>query len=445
MRGLQRGASYIPLIIVIVLLLAAVVWAYAKTAEVDDLRKQLNVAEEKMNVEQGRRTALSTYLVQKIAPLAGFAIDVNSTDPPAEYATDYRKMDQFIKTHLSEMKDKFVRTFPVNAYTVADDGGIKRESSGETVTIVYIEPGNIPSETTVEGLYMHMVSAMDRMLIDINRLVQEIDRLNQTAVAADTAYKNTLGEKDTTIAQKAKDYNDLQASAATREQELSANVNQLQDRVREAENALEQEQKARKDEVVGLRGELQKAAQDVVKAKDRRVERDFPIGPDGEVLAVTDTQDIVVLNRGKDKHMMAGLTFDVYDYVKGALQRKKGTVVVIEVLANTCRARVVEHLNAMVPIVSGDLFESIAYNPNEEMHFFLLGRFEKYGKSDAARRLGELGAVVDKDVGVETDFLVIGAPENEEENLRDSEVYKRAMELGVKVLTEAQLSQFLLY
>jgi NAD-dependent DNA ligase len=290
-----------------------------------------------------------------------------------------------------------------------------------------------------------MSSAMERMLNDINRLVIEIDRLNQAAAAAKTAFDNTIADKDSTIASKTKDFNDLQASAATREQELNGTINNLQLKVRESENALEEEKKARKTEVTGLKAELTKAAQDVVKAKDRKLEREVPIGPDGEVLAVTDAQDMVVLNRGKDKHMMAGLTFDVYEYVKGAVARKKAVVVVIGVDATTSRARVLELLNPMVPIVKGDLFESVAYNPNEQIHFFLLGRFEKYGKSDAAKRLTDLGAKVDTDVTVDTDFLVLGQPEAEDQNLRDTDAYKHAVELGVKILTEAQLSQFLLY
>jgi hypothetical protein len=445
MRGLQRGASYVPLIIVIVLLLFAVVWAYAKTSEVDHLKMELNRKTDEHSKELDRRTKLSTYLVQKVAPVTGFAIEAGSQDPPAEYATDTRKMDQFIRRNLTDLRDKYFREFPMSAYSVDERGGIKKEASGDKVKIVYIEPGNIPSETTLEFLYVNMASAMDRMLVDITRFVTEIDRLNQAAAAARTVYDNTIAEKDSTIAQKTRDYNDLQSRSATREQELSANVNQLQDRVRESENALETEQKARRDEVAGLRSELQKAAQDVVKAKDRKFDREVPVGPDGEVLAVTDAQDIVVLNRGKDKHMMVGLNFDVYDFVKGSLRRKKGTVVVIDVGANTARARVIDRMNPMVPLVQGDLFESISYNPEEQIHFFLLGRFDKFGKSDAARRLGELGALVDKSVGVETDFLVIGSPETEEENLRESDEYRRAVELGVKVITEAQLSQFLNY
>jgi len=49
--------------------------------------------------------------------------------------------------------------------------------------------------------------------------VTDIDRLNQAAAAQKTAFENTIADKDTTIAAKTKDYNDLQASAAAREQE----------------------------------------------------------------------------------------------------------------------------------------------------------------------------------------------------------------------------------
>ena len=61
------------------------------------------------------------------------------------------------------------------------------------------------------------------------------------------------------------------------------------------------------------------------------------------------------------------------------------------------------------------------------------------------KRLEQLGAMVDPRVGIETHYLVLGAPESEDENLRDSDAYKQAVELGVKVITEAQLETFMNY
>ena len=75
----------------------------------------------------------------------------------------------------------------------------------------------------------------------------------------------------------------------------------------------------------------------------------------------------------------------------------------------------------------------------------LIGRFKKYGRSDAAKRLEQLGQNVDKSVGITTNYLVIGAPENEDDNLEDTDDYRRAKELGIRVITEKQLSTFLLY
>jgi len=197
--------------------------------------------------------------------------------------------------------------------------------------------------------------------------------------------------------------------------------------------------------VADLRNKVLAGEQDVRKAKKLKDMREKPIGPDGEILAASDTGGIVVLNRGKDMHMIPGLTFTVFNYGKGAVKVGKGAILVLEVGECTSKARIIETVNPMRPIVEGDLFESKAYNPGEVMHFYLLGRFKKYGRSDAAKRLEQLGAKVDSRVGIETHYLVMGAPESEDESLRDSDAYKQAVELGVKVITEAQLASFMNY
>ena len=46
---------------------------------------------------------------------------------------------------------------------------------------------------------------------------------------------------------------------------------------------------------------------------------------------------------------------------------------------------------------------------------------------------------------IDTNYLVMGAPTTEDENLRDTDAYKHADELGIAVITEAQLQMFLRY
>ena len=156
-------------------------------------------------------------------------------------------------------------------------------------------------------------------------------------------------------------------------------------------------------------------------------------------------QGIAVIDRGKADHLQPGLTFDVYNLGKGAVKVYKGVITVLDVDADTAKVRIVSTTNPMNPIVQGDMIESLTYNPGEKLNFVLIGRFKKYGRSDAAKRLEQLGQGIQSNVGISTDFLVVGAPETEDENLEDTDDYRRAKELGIRVITEKQLSTFLLY
>ncbi len=450
MRRLERGASYVPLIIVIVLLIVAVFWAWIKTDESEQLLKQNRTLQAELEVKTDLASARGSYLLQNLSPEVGFAVvDGVSVDRqgkviPSEYGSDYLKVENFVVTKINDLKERYKRTFDKGIYTEDSNGGFARED-GDKIEVRYVRVANMPSEATLEELYGLMDGAMQRMLADVSRYVALVQQEKQRFDAQKTEFDNTIADKDTTISDKGRDYETLRQSAASRDEELSNEIRTLQDQVREAEEKYDVEVKARRDEVSGLRNQLLAAEQDVRKAKRLKDMRERPIGPDGEILAATDAGGLVVLNRGKDAHMIPGLTFTVFNYGKGAVKVGKGAIVVIEVGKSTSTARIVETVNRMRPIVEGDLFESAAYNPNEVMHFYLLGRFKKYGRSDAAKRLEQLGAAVDPRVGIETHYLVLGAPETEDENLRDTDAYKQAIELGVKVITEAQLGTFMNY
>lgn len=284
MRRQEHGASYIPLIVVIVLLLIAVAWAWVKTDEVSQAKKELNQKAAEFATLQTKMTGLTNYLKNRLLSPVGFAFESDKKEEVAQYAPDVEKIKNFLTQSLRNLRDKYYMEFKVSTYTVAEDGGFKLDpSNDQTIRVVYAEPGSIPAETSLESLYNYMDSAMGRMLNDIKRLAEVINTQQLAAAEAKTGYENTLKEKDDTIAARLKDYTDLQASAAKREQDLTATINGLRDEVRKAADDLEQEKTARKTEVSGLKTELTKAAQDVVKAKDRKLERELPIGPDGEV------------------------------------------------------------------------------------------------------------------------------------------------------------------
>jgi NAD-dependent DNA ligase len=175
------------------------------------------------------------------------------------------------------------------------------------------------------------------------------------------------------------------------------------------------------------------------------VQRDAPIlteGPDGEVIIADN--GVAIVNRGKTAWLMPGTIFDVLGRAKGGATYKKGSIKVTNCDDETARAAIVEE-NPRDPITKGDLIQSPIYSPNRQLHFVLIGDFKKMGRSQAEAVLGKLGAKVDAKVSSETNYLVVGAPAAGQESLDDTEAVKTAKDLGIKMITEEQLSWFCRY
>lgn len=443
MRRLERGASYIPLIIVLVLLVVAVVWAYVKTDESDQLRAQLMQAEQKSEqFDESRRKTL-IYL-QDVARVTGFGIETPTEDMIVDYRVDHTAIQNFVAQAVRDLETKYIRQFPTNVYTFAEDGGIRREESDGKVTVGYLAMGSVPSELTLQSLYQYMESAMQRMLADVTRLVNDRSRQESEFARIRRGFEDTIRDKDATIARLQEEKNAVETAKAQMEQAKNQEISDAEDRARGAEEALAQAEAAHRTAVQEMSAQISGLENSVQRLKVRQGAREQPIGPDGEVLSVTADMGLAFINRGKSDHLLPGTTFDVYTLGKGAQKVAKGSIVILDVEENRARARILDLADPSRPIVQGDLIESLTYNPGEQLHFHFLGRTRKYGKSDAMARVRQLGQAVDATVGIDTDYLVLGEPEGDED-LRETEAYKRAQELGVRVITEAQLSQFLNY
>jgi NAD-dependent DNA ligase len=446
MRRLERGASYVPLIIVVVLLIVAVVWAYTKHDEADQLQKKVRDLEAQAVKERNAKADAEAYLT-KLGRVVGFQIQTNDPDAGkfVSYGADVDAIGNFLRESISALKDKYTRTFPQHIYTFDDDGGIRFSAEGDKVTVGYIPLGQIPSDTSLELLYSSMQIAMTRMLNDITRYVKATAD-KQTEIDTKTnEFRTTLETKDSTIADLRDQYNTLQSNAATAERGLRDQIATLNDQVRAAEDKADSVGKEKRELEADMKNQILALKQDIRRLKQRKEMVEKPIGPDGKVLSVSEDQGIVVINRGKDHHLQAQTTFDVYTYGKGAQKVYKGTIIVLDVDDYVAKARVLMVNDPMRPLTAGDEIESLTYNPNEKLNFVLIGRFHKYGRSDAKRRLEDLGLGVSENVTIETDYLVLGTPDREDENLRDTDDYKRAQELGIRIITEEQLSTFLRY
>ena len=446
MRRLERGASYVPLIIVVVLLIVTIVWAYIKHDEADNLGKQLVTAKAKQEAEADRRTKIAGYL-NELSELVGFDLtEPNEAEGKLQaYKIDRDNIDKFIKDRFEELK-ALKRDFPEGIYDFSNaDGGKIERTEGGMVTVRYLEPGRIPSEGTLEGLYALMRSGMDKMLVDLNGMFTVLKDAKGTAQTDLEGKDSTIGEKEAEIQRITNERNSLQASRIQLESDLKAQISGLEDAKRALEVELDGARKDSREKITDLNNEIAALRQNIIKLKQLKKMVEEPIGPDGEILAVAEGQSIAVINRGKFHHLRPGLTFDVYSLGKGAVKVYKGIITVLDVDTHSAKVRIVETKSPMNPIVKGDLIESLAYNPDQKLNFVLLGRFQQYGRSDAMKRLEQIGQGVQKHVDIFTNYLVLGAPNNEDSSLEDSDDYRRAKELGIRIITEKQLSTFLLY
>ncbi|MHC4861363.1 MAG: hypothetical protein ACYTDY_14865, partial [Planctomycetota bacterium] len=309
MRRLERGATYVPLIIVIVLLIVAVIWAWVKTTEAEDLLKRKTELELDVNTlrEQASETALRH---KKILEAAGFGMDDGTLE------VDPGKVNAFTAGSIGKLKDKYILKVPVAVYNVTEDGGLVREQTEETITIEYVAQGSLPSEVTLELLYGYMHSAMGRMLFDIERLVQTLQAQRQNQAAQRQQHEGVVADKDTQIQDLTNQLNTAQTQAAEEQQRLKGEADAAEDKARASAEELAQKQREFTDQMAQKDNEVLALKQKVKQLMDRETPKILRPGPDGEVLAAAPGAGLVVLNRGKKDHMMPGLSFQVYTFGK---------------------------------------------------------------------------------------------------------------------------------
>jgi hypothetical protein len=261
-------------------------------------------------------------------------------------------------------------------------------------------------------------------------------RVEQQRAAGDAATQINLAQQ---LAQKVEgdlaDANKIKQDALDRAQKAE---NDSVARIREMSLAMDRE---RKDQNV----ELQKDQQ-LVEAKDRQLDqakrlstalgdklagrRISPIDPmlrqaDGMISSVA-TEDVVYINLGSGDHLVPGMTFEVYNHREGIPKQDDlmseenmpvgvASIEVERVFASDSQCRVLkmgpgQHIN------EGDYIANLVYDRNTKYNFVVYGNFDlgQTGQPKAADRqkiaalVTEWGGHIQKEINVDTDFVVMG-------------------------------------
>ena len=187
-----------------------------------------------------------------------------------------------------------------------------------------------------------------------------------------------------------------------------------------------------------------------LKAIAIRREPKSPDNPDGEILTVGAGGAIAYIDIGRRTGLRAGTRFEVLKPAENGELVPSGTMVEVrELLDNIAMVGVVGEANPLDPLLPGDSVRNPHFDRNRIMHHYLLGEYPlTLSKEFVAARLTELGAAVDDTLGTQTDVLVLGDTplgEADAKDLTQTEEYKLADKLGMRIIRLAELSDFLRY
>ncbi len=213
------------------------------------------------------------------------------------------------------------------------------------------------------------------------------------------------------------DYNDLQASLqqSTTQQVEGANVEVI--RLKEENETLDNTLRKRQAELDLAQQSLLKAKLELAKIMPGPDPNAMAYKPDGKIILVDAQAKTVQLDIGIKQHVYRGLRFTVYDRGAGVSKDGKGKaeIEISDIAEHYSTARIIsQELNR--PILLGDVVANLIWESNKTTVFVVAGDFDINGDGriddNAVERISELvtnwGGRVDKDVTINTDFLVLG-------------------------------------
>ena len=265
------------------------------------------------------------------------------------------------------------------------------------------------AETNVSNIESNYTAQIDQLQRD----------LSEAQDAADTQAANDQGRIDDITAENTS----LDAEKRTAERELTDT--QEAGRKREAE-------------LNSLVGSLAHARAPIA-----------PEQPDGSLVEVSDSGAVGWIDVGGKDGLLAGTRFELLRRGKTGELVPRGKVEVREVMADMAMVGLVGKANVYDPMLPGDLIRNPHFSKDRTWHFYLLGDFPlSMSKEFVTGRLKELGAVVDDELSARSDVIVLGQEALTEDGgpaLTETDEYRKASELGLRVVRLAELSTFLRY
>ena len=263
------------------------------------------------------------------------------------------------------------------------------------------------------------------------------------------------------------EYQEVVTSKSNLGSQLNEEIDSLRSQLNDMQVQLEQSRTRAREESARLREEVERLVQDnsatvyklqrdlsisqnLLKRSNDRIdelkreivrEQTFAmVEPDGEILNVSEELGKAWINLGTEDRLRRGLVFDVFAFQKGGKRVSKGRIEVLSVQDRYSEVAILENLDRFNPISTGDMIASPFYDGEDVPMFVFAGDIAtngRYSLEDMARKIVLFGGVVSDQVQLNTDFVVAVR------GYEDTPEYDLARDLGVTILREAELLEFI--
>jgi hypothetical protein len=321
-----------------------------------------------------------------------------------------------------------------------------------------------------ESQYLKTISTGDaqasreaiRAEMDASKLIGEGQTLLQLAKQMAAELSKVRGEKDQALAQRdaeKKRADQAEAEKAIRDRAFRDAEEALKSKLdgavgghtafkKQAEESmqkLEGDLKAVQDQLAGAikeRGDAEKALKDQIAGLQKKIgDMLAQLGTkggvdskpwknaDGKIISVISEENVVYINRGRRDHLTLGMTFQVFDPLKGVTLDPddeksipgKAVAEVISIGENSSVCRIIPQSSRKVraqAVIEGDLLANLVYDPNVKYKFYVWGEFDiNYtGTTSGADKkrvqamVSEWGGRLADKMDYDVDFLVLGIP-----------------------------------
>ena len=297
--------------------------------------------------------------------------------------------------------------------------------------------------------YESLIEMYDDSINTIRFLNNEFQSQRSAAEAKDNEYQEVVTSKSNLGSQLNEEIDSLRSQLNDMQVQLEQSRTRAREesaRLREEGERLVQDNSAtvyKLQRDLSISQNLLKRSNDRIDELKREIVREQTfamVEPDGEILNVSEELGKAWINLGTEDRLRRGLVFDVFAFQKGGKRVSKGRIEVLSVQDRYSEVAILENLDRFNPISTGDMIASPFYDGEDVPMFVFAGDIAtngRYSLEDMARKIVLFGGVVSDQVQLNTDFVVAVR------GYEDTPEYDLARDLGVTILREAELLEFI--